>query len=233
MAVDVWAIAVTFLLIAHALPGIESNKLVVSQTPASIRVVEGDNVNLSCYFQAQGVASYTWHKDCCLLDFKSQQYNKRTVTPDADRFKSKGDASIQIKNISLVDAGIYRCNIDAMGRGKGAGSGTEVIVHEICGNANKATSSLPEWMWIAVTGGGAFLIILLLLVVIGVLARRNKAYAALVRECSSFDSAKEPIAAPRKRMTDHPNHQDAYLHCHGGESAPKRKRPPHPGRNVQ
>ncbi|XP_078271943.1 uncharacterized protein LOC144602685 [Rhinoraja longicauda] len=235
MAADGWAIAVMFLLISQALPGIESNKIAVSQMPASIHVFEGDNVNLNCFFKPGGITSYTWHKDSCLVDLKAERYKKRVVLPDDERFKTKGDASIQIKNISLVDSGVYRCDIDSMGKGNTAGPGTLVLVHENCAKANNPTSPLPDWMWIAVTGGVAFLIILLLLAAIGVLARRNKAYALLVRECSSFDSAKEPIAAPRIRTMDHPNHQreDAYLHSHCREGAPRKKRPPQAARNLR
>ncbi|XP_072115332.1 uncharacterized protein [Mobula birostris] len=230
-----WATVIVFLLISDILPGTETVTGRVFQTPATVHLSEGTTLVLNCTFDLSGVLTYTWSKDDCPMDFKSQRYKDKVVRPDPNRFKIKKDASIQIKNVTIFDSGMYYCEIDEMGKGKNKGSGTLVTVSRSWKTENQSVGIHLEWQWIGIAGGVVFLIILILLVVIAVLTRRNKAYALLVRECTSFDSAKEPIAPPRRKMNEHANcqHEDALLHCHNKEGAPKRKRPPPARRNMQ
>ncbi|XP_072887882.1 uncharacterized protein [Hemitrygon akajei] len=230
-----WATAIFFLLISEILPGTEAKNGLVFQTPATIHLFEGDTLILNCTFKLKGVATYTWHKDDCPMHLKSQRYKDRTVVPNQLSFQTMNDASIWIKNVTVFDSGRYDCEIAVLGQEKEKGDGTLVTVNKNCKTAMHSKGIHLEWQWLGIAGGVAFLITLLLLVVIAVLARRNKAYALLVRECTSFDSAKEPIAPPRRKMNDHAYHQreDAYLHCNNKEGAPKRKRPPPARRNMQ
>ncbi|XP_051899784.1 uncharacterized protein LOC127586044 isoform X2 [Pristis pectinata] len=227
MAVYRWATVIAFFLISDVWSGTEANKYPVHQTPALLHVFEGDDLVLNCTFEFNGILTYNWQKDGCPIDFISGRYKNRVVLPDKNVFKTKKDASIQIKNVTLFDSGMYHCQLDVMSKGKYKGDGTLVIVRDICRKERQLEGIQFHWLWTGVAGGVVFLITVILLVVIAFLARRNKAYALLVRECTSFDSAKEPIAAPRRKMHDHANHQheDAYLHCHSKGGAPKRKRP--------
>ncbi|XP_062904152.1 uncharacterized protein LOC134346627 isoform X2 [Mobula hypostoma] len=195
-----WATVFVFLLISDILPGTETVTGQVFQTPATVHLSEGTTLVLNCTFELNGVLTYTWSKDDCPMDFKSQRYKDKVVRPDPNRFKINKDASIRIKNVTIFDSGMYYCQIDEMGKEKKNGSGTLVIVSR---------------SWKA--------------------ENQSVAYALLVRECTSFDSAKEPIAPPRRKMNDHANCQreDAFLHCHNKEGAPKRKRPPPARRNMQ
>ncbi|XP_059826887.1 uncharacterized protein LOC132394584 isoform X3 [Hypanus sabinus] len=207
-----WATAIVFLLISEILPGTEAKNGPVFQTPATIHLFEGDTLMLNCTFKLSGVASYTWHKDDCLMDLKSQRYEGRTVLPVKSTFLTKKDASIWIKNVTVFDSGRYYCKIAELGKSEEKGDGTLVTVNKNCKTAMHSRAIHLDWQWIGIA-----------------------AYALLVRECTSFDSAKEPIAPPRRKMNDHANHQheDAYLHCHNKEGAPKRKRPPPARRNMQ
>ncbi|XP_069771691.1 uncharacterized protein [Narcine bancroftii] len=235
MAVYRWAKAAVFLLFSNALSGIKSNKLQVFQVHDSLSIMKGSNLTLNCTFDLDGVATYKWFKDGCPMNFKSQRYKHRIVPPTPDAFKNRKDASIQMKNVMLFDSGIYLCQIDVMSKGKYNGSGTSVSVHENCGKKIRLQDTqCVDLLWIIVTGGAGFLIIVTLLVVVIVLAQRNKAYALLVRESSSFDSAKEPIPPPRNRKKNHarPKCEDAHLHCHN-EGPPKRKRPPPARKNIR
>ncbi|XP_067830065.1 uncharacterized protein [Heptranchias perlo] len=109
------------------------------------------------------------------------------------------------------------------------------LFEDSCDKPNSLKSSQFDWMWVAVAGGVTILITLTLLVVIAVLVRRNKAYALLVRECTSFDSAKEPELPHRNKVQSHANHQheESYLHCHGNEVKTKQKRGPQTRKNMQ
>ncbi|XP_059826886.1 uncharacterized protein LOC132394584 isoform X2 [Hypanus sabinus] len=219
-----WATAIVFLLISEILPGTEAKNGPVFQTPATIHLFEGDTLMLNCTFKLSGVASYTWHKDDCLMDLKSQRYEGRTVLPVKSTFLTKKDASIWIKNVTVFDSGRYYCKIAELGKSEEKGDGTLVTVNKNCKTAMHSRAIHLDWQWIGIAG-----------IIIDFAILLFTAYALLVRECTSFDSAKEPIAPPRRKMNDHANHQheDAYLHCHNKEGAPKRKRPPPARRNMQ
>ncbi|XP_078075384.1 uncharacterized protein LOC144497820 [Mustelus asterias] len=238
MATERWATTSLFLLISSCLTGTEAATSPVVQRPGSVHIFQGESVILNCSFQLQGLGTYSWRRDDNPIDFDSPRYKNRIVKADQHAFNSRKDASIRIKNMTECESGIYYCEIEILGKPKQSGNGTSVTVQHVCDKSLPVNNFLFDWMWIAVAGGVTLLIILVLLMVIIVLARRNKAYALLVRECSSFDCAKEPEVPQRKKVRevrDHVQHQqdDSYLHCHGNEAKAMKNRPALPRRNMQ
>ncbi|XP_048472708.1 natural cytotoxicity triggering receptor 3-like isoform X2 [Rhincodon typus] len=190
MVTERWSTAALFVLISMSLSGMEAGDVV--QTPTSIHVMEGESVILNCSFHLQGLGAYSWRRDDSPINFESPRYKQRIIKADHHAFKSGKDASIQITNTTECDSGTYYCEIEIMGKQKSTGNGTVVTVERhACDKAKYLKTMSFEWIWIAVAGGVTLLVTLSLLVVIIILARRNKAYALLVRECSSFDSTKE------------------------------------------
>ncbi|XP_067865603.1 natural cytotoxicity triggering receptor 3-like isoform X2 [Heterodontus francisci] len=234
MAIERWTTTSVFLLISIFLADNEAATSQIIQRPISVRVFQGDSVILNCTFRLEGLGTYSWRRDNSVIDFESPKYKKRVIKADYNAFKLRRDASIQINNMTECDSGIYYCEIDIMGKQKLVGNGSSVIVQHSCDKPNRSSLQF-EWLWIAVAGGVTLLVTLPLLVVIIVLAQRNKAYALLVRECSSFDSAKEPELSNRNKAQNHATHQheDAYLHCHVNEPKAKKKRPLPARRNMQ
>ncbi|XP_067830063.1 uncharacterized protein [Heptranchias perlo] len=235
MAMDRCAKTVIFHLVSIFLMGLEAETSTIVQYPSSVTLFEGESVILNCTFRISGVGTYKWRKDSSHLDFDSPRYKKGLKKADKDAFNDRRDASIQIMNMTQCESGVYYCEIEIMGEPKAVGRGTSVTVKHSCDKPNSLKSSQFDWMWVAVAGGVTILITLTLLVVIAVLVRRNKAYALLVRECTSFDSAKEPELPHRNKVQSHANHQheESYLHCHGNEVKTKQKRGPQTRKNMQ
>ncbi|XP_072406233.1 uncharacterized protein [Chiloscyllium punctatum] len=234
MLTERWSTAPFFLIFSISLSGMDAGDVV--QAPKNIHITQGQSVILNCSFRLQGLGTYSWRRDDIPIDFDSPRYKQRITKADTNAFKLRKDASIQIKNMSECDSGRYFCEIEIMGKQKSTGNGTMVTVERHACDKERPLKALPfDWIWIAVAGGVTLLVTLSLLVVIIILARRNKAYALLVRECSSFDSAKEQELPQRNKMRNPAQHQRdaAYLHCHGNEPKPKKKRPHPPRRNVE
>ncbi|XP_078422516.1 uncharacterized protein LOC144695514 [Cetorhinus maximus] len=207
MATEQCATTALFLLISICTTGTEAATSPIVQSPASVHIFEGGSVTLNCTFHLKGLGTYSWRRDDSPIDFQSPRYKKRIMKADHNAFSSRNDASIQIKNMTQCESGTYYCEIEIMGNQKLAGNGTLVTVQHTCDKLGSLKKHPFDWMWAAVAGGVTLLITLALLVVIIVLARRNKAYALLVRECSSFDSAKEPEMPQRNKVRNHAQHQ--------------------------
>ncbi|XP_072329661.1 uncharacterized protein [Scyliorhinus torazame] len=235
MAAERWATTSLFLLISSFSTGMEAVISRVVQAPASIHIFQGGNVTLNCSFRLDGLGTYSWRRDDSPIDFDSPRYKQRIIKADQEAFKSRKDASIHIKHMTECESGIYYCEIEMLGKPKQTGNGTLVTVEHVCDKSRPFNNFTFDWMWIAVAGGVALLVTLALLVVIIFLTRRNKAYALLVRECSSFDCTKETEPPQRKKRRNPAQHQqdDSYLHCHGNEAKVKNKRPLPPRRNMQ
>ncbi|XP_041069067.1 myelin protein zero-like protein 1 [Carcharodon carcharias] len=235
MAAEQCATTALFLLISICTTGIEAATPSIVQSPASVHIFEGGSVTLNCTFRLTGLGTYSWRRDDSPIDFQSPRYKKRIMKADHDAFSSRKDASIQIKNMTQCESGTYYCEIEIMGKQKLTGIGTLVTVQHTCDKLGSLKTHPLDWMWVAVAGGVTLLFTLALLVVIIVLARRNKAYALLVRECSSLNSAKELELPQRNKVRNHAEHEHevAYSHCRDKEGKTKKNRPPLPKRTMQ
>ncbi|XP_030437962.1 titin-like isoform X2 [Gopherus evgoodei] len=142
--------------------------LLVNQTPAVMKGLEGDKLTIECRFKVvkdpSTTSSVTWYKTGA--DGHKKELKNRTGIVTTALDSSKGLASLTLIKINRNDSGLYRCDFGK----NGGGNGTRVTIHA---HDQKLMSSYIVPGTVAGT--------LLLLLVLGILLWR-------CRQCS-----KEPL----------------------------------------
>ncbi|XP_067865383.1 uncharacterized protein [Heterodontus francisci] len=129
------------LWILAALIGINTEKLTVIQNVPRIQADEGQTVSLPCTYTANVsklIGTYSWYKNGrkgIEVSNETAEYSGRIYSHKED-FIHTADASIQIKDVRLNDAGVYYCKVRMMQLGEEYGAGTNLTVREKTGSIN-------------------------------------------------------------------------------------------------
>ncbi|XP_067865388.1 uncharacterized protein [Heterodontus francisci] len=161
------------LWILAALIGINTEKLTVIQNVPRIQADEGQTVSLPCTYTANVsklIGTYSWYKNGrkgIEVSNETAEYRGRIYSHKED-FIHTADASIQIKDVRLNDAGVYYCKVRMMQLGEEYGAGTNLTVREKTESINGLLLTLV--ISAPVTGG-----VLLIVALRCVQLRRKKA----------------------------------------------------------
>ncbi|XP_041069025.1 signal-regulatory protein beta-1-like isoform X4 [Carcharodon carcharias] len=111
---------------------VSTEMVTVVQSPAFIKVTEGEMAVLHCMHEGiSGVSVHKWYrgsKNGTELSNRTTEYRGRVIGPNREQSDGKAGASIQLTNVTLSDAATYYCKVEFITAGEYYGQGTTLIV---------------------------------------------------------------------------------------------------------